>query len=111
MTSRFLFKDRKLNIAICSGVCEHKFIESLDANNGARVLSYLDGKVEKTRRHEKAGWTAAGSGLLMVAAGFLIPSIELFMAGVFPLTVGALSTRYFEDRIYKLTRTRKRIAI
>ncbi len=110
-TSKFLFKDRKLNIAMCSGECEHEYIQTLSRKDEDKILNYLDRKIERTKLHKKIGWTVAGCSLLLVLAGFLVKSVEMFMIGFFPMTVGAFSTRHFEDRLTKLTRTRKRVAI
>jgi hypothetical protein len=75
------------------------------------MLRYLDDKIEKTKRDEKIGWTMAVVGLVLVAIGFFVHNVDVFLFGVLPMTGGALSTRHFEDKREKLTRTRKRIAI
>ena len=111
MTSRFLFDEKRLDIAICSGRCEHQYIQTCDSKQEVVMLHYLDGKVEKTKRDEKIGWITAGVGLLLVAIGFFAPNVHVFLLGVLPLMCGALSTRHFEDKREKLTRTRKRLGI
>jgi hypothetical protein len=111
MTPRFLFNDETLDVAICSGRCEHQYIQTSDSKQEAVMLRYLDDKIEKTKRDEKIGWTTAVVGLLLVAVGFFVKNVDVFLFGVLPMAGGALSTRHFEDRREKLTRTRKRIAI
>jgi hypothetical protein len=63
------------------------------------------------KKYEKIGWTISGLGLILVFAGLLVPNVNAFIVGVFPLTLSALSTRYFEDLRYKLAKMRKHIAI
>jgi hypothetical protein len=111
MTRKFLFNDKKLNIPICSGECEHKYIETMGRKDEGKVLSHLEHKIEKTKWHEKIGWTVAGVGLFLVIVGFLAKYAEVFLVGIFPMTIGAFSTRHFEAKIEKLTRMKKRIAI
>ena len=57
------------------------------------------------------GWGAAGVGVILVLASFLVPSALLFMFGAVTMAVGASSTRNFEDKKEKLTKKRKRISI
>jgi hypothetical protein len=111
ITSRFLFNDKRLDIAICSGKCEHQYVQTSDPRQEVVMLRYLDNKIAGAKRHEKIGWTTAGVGLVLVAIGFFVPNVHVFLFGVLPLTGGALSTRHFEDKREKLTRTRKRIEI
>jgi hypothetical protein len=111
VTSKLLFNAKKLDIAICSGKCEHKYLETCSSKEQTAVLRYLDDRTEKTRLYNRIGWIVAGFGALIVAIGFFMLNVDIFLFGVFPLAFGALSTRHFEDRIVKLTRTRKRIII
>lgn len=113
MTAKFLFNDEMLSIPICSRKCEHEYFITLTPNMKEQMstLRYLDDKIEKTKRYEKIGWMIAGFGLLIVAIGFLTKNATILIAGVFPLTGGALSTSYFTDKRDKLTKIRKRIAI
>ena len=75
------------------------------------MLRWLDSRIKKAKRDEKVCWITAGVGVIIVAAGFLMSSVTLFVIGVVPLTIGALFTRLFEDRQQKLMKERKRIAI
>ncbi len=113
MTTRFLFNDKLLDIPICSRKCEYEYLNTLTYSKKEQinVLRYLDSEIEKNKRHEKIGWTVAGLGLLVIIVGALMPDATIFMVGVCPLTCGALSTRYFEDRRYQLIKLRKRILI
>jgi len=111
MTSKFLFSDRRLEVAICSGKCEHQYIQTCDPMQEINMLRWLDGKIEKAKRDEKVCWITAGAGLIIVAAGLFMSNATLFLIGVVPLTIGALFTRLFDDRQQKLTKKRKRIAI
>jgi hypothetical protein len=113
MTSKLLFKDRRLNVAICSKPCEFEYFRraASDPDEQVNMLRYFDDKVKQTKRHENECWVLAGFGLLLVATGFFIRNVELFLVGIFPLTFGALSTRYFEDKRNKLIKLRMRIRI
>lgn len=113
VTHKLLFRDRKLDIAICSKPCESEYIRTVafDRDKQASMLSYFDAKIAHTKRHENECWATAGFGLLLVAAGFLARNVESFLIGIFPLTFGALSTRYFEDKRNKLAKLRRRIRI
>jgi len=112
-TTKLLFNDKMLGIPVCSRKCEYEYLNTLTNNKREQInmLRYLDGEIEKNKQHEKIGWTVAGFGLLITVIGFFIADVIIFVAGVCPLTCGALSTRHFEDKRYKLTKLRKRIAI
>lgn len=111
MTSKFLFNDSRLEVAICSGKCEHQYIQTCDPKQEVNMLRCLDGKIRKAKRDEKVCWITAGAGVLIATAGFFMSNATLFVIGVVPLTMGALFTRLFEDRQQKLTKKRKRITI
>jgi len=111
ITSKFLFNDRKTGVTVCSWNCERKYLDALSQKEETRILNYLDDKIEKNKRNDRIGWTIAGSGLAIVAIGFFLKSAEVFIAGVFPLTFGAFSTRHFEDRINKLRKQKMHIRI
>jgi len=113
MTARFLFKDKRLGILLCSGRCEYRYFDTLTHNvrEQKTILRYIDDKIETTKRCGKIMWLIAGFGLLIAAIGFWLAKPTIFMAGVFPLTFGALSTSHFENKKYKLMRLRKRILI
>jgi hypothetical protein len=113
MTSRLLFRDKKLNVATCSKPCEFEYLRraASDPDEQMRILRYLDDKTKQNKRHENECWALAGLGLLLVAAGFVMRNVEMFIVGIFPLTLGALSTSYFEDKRRKLLKLRMRIRI
>lgn len=113
MTSKLLFEDRKLNVAICSKPCEFEYMRraASDSDEQMRMLQYFDGKVKQAKRHENESWAIAGFGLLIVAAGSFMRNAQSLLAGIFPLTLGVLSTSYFEDQRKKLTKLRMRIRI
>lgn len=113
MTSRLLFKEKKSDIAVCSERCEYEYIKNISRSTTDRtnLLDYLDARIDKTKRDEKRAWAAAGAGLLLATIGLLVPNVETFLVGIFPLTIGAISTRHFEDKREKLRRLRMRIGI
>lgn len=111
MTSRNLYNDKKLNFAVCSGKCEHQFVQTCDSAQEAKMLRCLDGKIRSAERNLKVGWGAAGVGVILVLASFSVSSALLFMFGAVMMAVGASSTRIFEDKKENLTKKRKRIAV
>ena len=111
MTSKNLYSDKKLDFAVCSGKCEHQFVQTCDLAQEAKMLRCLDGKIRKTERDSKVGWGAAGVGVILVLASLLVSNAILFVIGAIMMAVGASSTRIFEDKKEKLTKKRKRIAI
>lgn len=113
MASRLLFNDKRLDIVICSKKCEHEYLNILPPTTREymRLLQFIDDKIKKTKQREKMGWAAAGFGLLIILVGFLTINATIFIIGVFPLTCGAFSTSYFEDKIHKLLKLRRRILI
>lgn len=113
MTAKFLFKDKRLDIPMCSRRCEYEYVDALTHNIREQtiILRYIDDKIETTKRRGNIMWLIAGFGLLVVAIGFWLANAIIFMAGVFPLTCGAFSTSHFENKRNKLMRLRKRIVI
>jgi hypothetical protein len=111
MTSKNLYKDKRLGLAVCSGKCEHQFVLTCDSTQQAMMLSCLDGKMKKARRDEQISWAAAGIGVILVLASLFASSALLFVLGVVMMGVGASSTRIFEERLGKLAMKRKRIVI
>jgi len=111
MTTNLLFNDKILGIAACSSVCENEYLNHLAPNMREQInrLRDLDYKIEETKRHEKTFWLIAGFGLLIFAIGFLIQNVAMVLLGIFPITLGALSTRHFEEEKNKLMKLRKRI--
>ncbi len=111
VTSRFLLGDKILNVPICSADCEHGYLESLSLSEENRVLQRLDSRIETATLHEKICWGTAGLGLIVLIIGFSAKNTAVFLVAVFPITLGALFTRHFEDKTRKLTRLRKRIRV
>jgi hypothetical protein len=111
MTPRLLFRDKILNIPICSADCEHGYLESLNPNDEDMVLKRLDKRVETAKLHDRMCWATAGLGVVALAIGFFAKNVTVFLAAVFPIAVGAFLTRRFEQRTRKLTRLRKRIRV
>jgi hypothetical protein len=111
MTSKFLFNERRLDIAICSGRCEHEYIESIDPSEEGTLLRYLDDKINRTKRDKKTCWAVASVGIMLLVTGFFTVNVFFFLVGVLSVTFASFSLRYSEDRFEKLTRKRKRINI
>jgi hypothetical protein len=111
MTSRLLFADKILDISVCSKECEQEYLESLCPDDESRVLKRLDRRVETAKLHERMCWATAGLGVCALAIGFLMKNATVFLAAVFPMTIGALLTRHFEQKTRKLMKVRKRIRI
>ena len=113
MTTKFLFKDKALGIPICSRKCEYEYIDSLTSEDREQplVLRYLDRKIEATRRINRLGWGTSGVGIVLIVIAFILAEPLSFIVGNVLVICGTLSTRYFEDRIFKLTKLRKRIEI
>ena len=110
-TRKLLFDDKTLGVSICSGKCEHQYVQTCSLPEETNMLRCLDQKIEKARRNEIIGWATAGTGVLLVALGFFATSALVFLIGVVPMAVGASSTRIFEERKAKLIKARKRILI
>ena len=111
ITSKNLYRDKELDFAVCSGKCEHQFVQTCDTAQEAKMLGCLDGKIGKAERDSKVGWGVAGIGVILVLVSFLVSSVLLFLSGAVMMAVGASSTRILEDKKEKLTKKRKRIAI
>lgn len=111
LTRKLLFKDKKLDIPICSVECEHKYIDALSSKDTSKVLSRIDHRITEARLHNRVCWITAGSGVLLFFAAFLTKSFSVFIAGASLMSLGAFLTRYFEHKMTRLTRLRKRIAI
>jgi hypothetical protein len=111
MTSKFLFNERKLDVAICSGRCEHQYIQAIDGRQGDALLRYLDDKIDKTQRDKRTSWALAGVGVVLFVIGLFVANVPVFLIGVASVTVASFSLRYLEDKRERLTKKRKRIAI
>jgi hypothetical protein len=113
MTSKFLFKDKALGIPICSRKCQYEYVDSLTSEDREQpiVLRYVDRKIDATRRINRLCWGISGVGIVLIVFAFVIADPLSFIAGNVLVISGTLSTRYLEDRIFKLTKLRKRIEI
>ena len=113
MTSKFLFKDKTMGIPICSRKCEYEYVDSLTSEDKEQpiVLRYLDRKIDAAGRINRLGWGACGVGIVLIIVAFIIADPLSFIAGNVLVICGTLGTRYLEDRIFKLTKLRKRIEI
>ena len=103
MTSKLLFRDKMLNIPVCSRKCEYEYLRELspDMKEQMDIVRHLDGKIEQSRKRNRVGWCISCSGLVVIAAGFVLASVPVFIAGNATVVSGALSTRYFEDKYRK----------
>jgi len=110
-TRKLLFGDKTLGVSICSGKCEHQYIQACTLSEEDDMLRCLDQKIETARRNGIIGWATAGAGLLLVALGFFATDALVFFIGIVPMVIGSSSTRVFEERKEKLDKTRKRIRI
>jgi hypothetical protein len=111
MTSKSLFNARSLDIPICSARCEHQYVNAIDPSQEGPLLRYLDGKINATKGYKKNCWTIAGVGIVLLVVGLIIVNVLVFLAGAVSATFASFSLRYFEDRLEKLTKKRKRINI
>jgi hypothetical protein len=111
LTPKLLFDDKRLGVSICSGKCEHQYVQTCNLPEETNMLRCLDQKIQKARRDEMVGWATAGAGVILVAVGFFATNALVFLIGVVPMAVGASSTRIFEEKREKLIMKRKRILI
>jgi hypothetical protein len=113
ITKNLLFKNRKLSIPICSKKCEHEYLKNLTPNTKehAAIVYYLDHKIKDYRIRNRIGWGISGAGVILLLAAFLLPEVNLFIAGIIVVSVSALATRHYEDSMRKLNIQRKRLAI
>lgn len=111
LTPKLLFGDKRLGVSICSGKCEHQYVQTCNLSEETNLLCCLDLKIQKARKDEIVGWATAGAGVILVAVGFFATNALVFMVGVVSMAVGALSTRIFEEKREKLIKKRKRILI
>jgi hypothetical protein len=122
LTTRVLFGDASVGIYICSRRCEMEYFESLRhrSKEQQNLLRYLDEKIARTKKYNRVGWASAAIGIVWIMLGVFLTRLPvtenlgvgvlLFMLGAFVVTCGALSTCYFDDRIRKLTETRRKLA-
>jgi len=112
-TGKFLFGDRGLGVRVCSKKCMYAYLNDLshDSREQLAVLRFLDESILACKRYNKLGWVVSGLGVVPLVLAFVFASAFLFIFGAVVVTVGSFWTRYFENRIYELTKTRKRIEI
>jgi hypothetical protein len=112
-TSRFLFNDKWLGIPLCSEKCENEYLNTLTPVRREQVdkLQHINRLMYATRRNEAICWAIAGSGLLIIAASFLLTDAVVFLIGVLPLTCGAFSISYFEKVLNRLASQKRQIVI
>jgi hypothetical protein len=113
MTDNLLFKDRILGISLCSRKCEYRYFQNLTPNMKEQidVVRVLDELIEKSKKFNKTMWGIAGVGLIPILIGIWLANPVIFLIGVVVVSVAALMTRDFDERIQKLIKQRKRILI
>ena len=113
LTTRLLFKNKKLSIHACSKKCEHLYLKNLSQNSQEHTLiaQYLDAKIKTFKVRNEIGWGVTGGAVLLLLLGVLMPEVNVFLVGVAIVSVSSLATRHYEDRMRKLTIQRKRLAI
>jgi hypothetical protein len=113
MTDKLLFKDKMLGISLCSRKCEYRYLQNLTPNMKEQidVVRVLDELIEKSKKFNRTMWGIAGVGLIPILIGILLANPVVFLIGVAVVSVAALMTRDFDDRIEKLIKQRKRIMI
>jgi hypothetical protein len=113
MTGKLLFKDKMLGVSLCSRKCEYRYLQNLTPNMKEQidVVRVLDELIEKSKKFNRTMWGIAGVGLIPILIGILLANPVVFLIGVAVVSVAALMTRDFDDRIEKLIKQRKRIVI
>jgi hypothetical protein len=113
MTDNFLFKNKPLGIPVCSKKCEFEYLNELtpEVKEQIGVLSFLDETIEKNRKIDRLLWSISGGGAIVVIISFILGNAIIFLAGALIASIGTLLTKHFEDKVEKLTKERKRIAI
>ncbi|HVP93416.1 MAG TPA: hypothetical protein VMS94_06735 [Acidobacteriota bacterium] len=113
MTNKFLFKDKTLGIPLCSSKCEYQYLQNLtpDRKEQMNVVRVLDQLIEENKKLNKTIWGIAGVGLIPIFIGVRLANPTIFLIGVAVVSIAALMTRHFDERIEELTKQRKRIAI
>jgi hypothetical protein len=113
LTTRLLFKNKKLSIHVCSKKCEHLYLKNLSQNSQEQTLivQYLDDRIKTYKVRNRIGWGITGAAVLLLLLGVLTPEVNVFLVGAATVSVSSLATRHYEDRKRKLTIQRKRLAI
>lgn len=107
------FRNKTLGIPICSGICEHEYLKNLSPSTTEHlnVVRYLDNRIKEFKKLNKMAWVVSGVGVTLFLPSFLIPDVNIFIAGNVVAVLGALATRHYEDSIKRLTVQRKRLLI
>jgi ABC-type proline/glycine betaine transport system permease subunit len=66
---------------------------------------------KKSKKLNKTIWGIAGVGLISIFIGVRLANPTILLIGVTVVSIAALMTRHFDERIEELTKQRKRIAI
>ena len=113
LTTRLLFRNKKLSIHVCSKKCEHLYLKNLSQNSQehTQIVQYLDDRIKTYKVRNRIGWGISGGAVLLLLLGVLMPEVNVFLVGAATVSVSSLATRHYEDRMRKLTIQRKRLAI
>jgi hypothetical protein len=113
MTTSLLFKDKLLDTHVCSKKCEDEYLNRVPSEVKEQLdeVRSLDNKIEESRRCNRISWGTSGLGLLLIASAFVIINAAFFIGGALIAAIGAFSTRYYENKMYHLTKLRKSIAL
>jgi hypothetical protein len=113
LTTRLLFRNKKLSIHVCSKKCEHLYLKNLSQNSQehTQIVQYFDDRIKTYKVRNRIGWGISGGAVLLLLLGVLMPEVNVFLAGAATVSVSSLATRHYEDRMRKLTIQRKRLAI
>lgn len=113
MTTSLLFKDKLLDTHICSKKCEDEYLNKVPQVIKEQLdeVHSLDDKIEESKRRNRMSWGTSGLGLMLIATAFVIINAAFFIGGALIAVIGAFSTRYYENKMYHLTKLRKSIAL
>jgi uncharacterized membrane protein len=113
LTTRLLFRNKKLSIHVCSKKCEHLYLKNLSQNSQehTQIVQYFDDRIKTYKVRNRIGWGISGGAVLLLLLGVLMPEVNVFLVGAATVSVSSLATRHYEDRMRKLTIQRKRLAI
>jgi uncharacterized membrane protein len=113
LTTRLLFRNKKLSIHVCSKKCEHLSLKNLSQNSQehTQIVQYFDDRIKTYKVRNRIGWGISGGAVLLLLLGVLMPEVNVFLVGAATVSVSSLATRHYEDRMRKLTIQRKRLAI
>jgi hypothetical protein len=112
-TTGLLFNDSWLGIPLCSKKCENEYFSTLSSAKREQMdrLRHINDLINAAKRYETICWIIAGLGLLMIVTAYFMRDATVFLVGVFPLTLGAVFTGYFERQVNKLNIQKRQIVI